>query len=335
MDSLTQIVLGAAVGEVVLGKKAGNRAMLWGAIAGTIPDLDVVVNLFTDDLTANELHRGVTHSLVFSVLMAPALAWLITKIYRRKPRGSLRDWTKLSFWAFVTHPLLDCHTTWGTQFFWPFDLRIAYQNINVVDPIYTVPFLIILLVVLFIHREKALRRKLTWIGIGLSSLYMVYTIGLKFYVMEVFESSFKHEEKYRMSVSPGLGNTILWMSMVETEDNMYFGTYSLMDEDKDVHFALYPKQLEKRESLRAYRNFQRLEKLTKGWYLLDQKEDTTYLCDMRFGKYTVSDEQDFTFRYTLEVEDNHMQVTQERPDPERFKGFFPDYIDRVLGKEFH
>jgi hypothetical protein len=56
---------------------------------------------------------------------------------------------------------------------------------------------------------------------------------------------------------------------------------------------------------------------------------------MRFGKYTVSDEQDFTFRYTLEVEDNHMQVTQERPDPERFKGFFPDYIDRVLGKEFH
>ena len=41
MDSLTQIVLGAAVGEAVLGKKVGNRAMLWGAVAGTIPDLDV------------------------------------------------------------------------------------------------------------------------------------------------------------------------------------------------------------------------------------------------------------------------------------------------------
>jgi len=41
MDSLTQIVLGAAVAEVVGGKKLGNKAPLWGAIAGTIPDLDV------------------------------------------------------------------------------------------------------------------------------------------------------------------------------------------------------------------------------------------------------------------------------------------------------
>jgi inner membrane protein len=41
MDSLIQIVLGAAVGEAVLGKKAGNKAMLYGAIAGTIPNLDV------------------------------------------------------------------------------------------------------------------------------------------------------------------------------------------------------------------------------------------------------------------------------------------------------
>ena len=34
MDSLSQIVLGAAVGEVVLGRRIGNRAMVWGAVAG-------------------------------------------------------------------------------------------------------------------------------------------------------------------------------------------------------------------------------------------------------------------------------------------------------------
>ena len=44
MDSLTQIVLGASVGEAALGRKVGNRAMVWGAIAGTIPDLDVISN---------------------------------------------------------------------------------------------------------------------------------------------------------------------------------------------------------------------------------------------------------------------------------------------------
>ena len=51
MDSLTQIVLGAAVGEVVLGKKVGNKAMLYGAIAGTIPDLDVLTRYFMDTVT--------------------------------------------------------------------------------------------------------------------------------------------------------------------------------------------------------------------------------------------------------------------------------------------
>ena len=64
MDSLTQIVLGAAVGEAVLGRKIGNKAILWGAIAGTIPDLDVLSKLFVDDVTANEWHRGFSHSIL-------------------------------------------------------------------------------------------------------------------------------------------------------------------------------------------------------------------------------------------------------------------------------
>ena len=68
MDSLTQIVLGASVGEVVLGRKVGNKAMLYGAIAGTIPDLDVIASNFTDTITANEIHRGFTHSIFFALI---------------------------------------------------------------------------------------------------------------------------------------------------------------------------------------------------------------------------------------------------------------------------
>ena len=45
MDSITQIVLGAACGEAVLGKKIGNKALLFGAIGGTIPDLDVFLGI--------------------------------------------------------------------------------------------------------------------------------------------------------------------------------------------------------------------------------------------------------------------------------------------------
>ena len=65
MDSLTQVVLGAAVGEAVLGKKIGNRAMLWGAIGGTIPDLDVFLRYFVDEITNTQMHRGFSHSFLF------------------------------------------------------------------------------------------------------------------------------------------------------------------------------------------------------------------------------------------------------------------------------
>lgn len=82
MDSLTQIVLGAAVGEAALGKKVGNRAMIWGAIGGTIPDLDVMTNLFMGELQAMCAHRGFTHSIVFSLLAPLAFAWLLSYLYR-------------------------------------------------------------------------------------------------------------------------------------------------------------------------------------------------------------------------------------------------------------
>lgn len=81
MDSLTQIVLGAAVGEVVLGKKLGNRAMVWGAIGGTIPDLDIIVNLFADDMTALAAHRGISHSFFFAFVGSILFAYLTHKLF--------------------------------------------------------------------------------------------------------------------------------------------------------------------------------------------------------------------------------------------------------------
>lgn len=82
MDSLTQIVLGAAVGEAALGKKIGNRAMIWGAIGGTIPDFDVLNNLYMNELDAMCSHRGITHSIFFSVVAPLAFAWLLSYLYR-------------------------------------------------------------------------------------------------------------------------------------------------------------------------------------------------------------------------------------------------------------
>ena len=67
MDSITQIVLGAACGEAVLGKKIGNKALLFGAIGGTIPDLDVFTSrwLYSNEIDIMAAHRGFSHSIVF------------------------------------------------------------------------------------------------------------------------------------------------------------------------------------------------------------------------------------------------------------------------------
>src|SRR5687768_1715234 len=81
MDSLTQIILGAAVGEIALGKKIGNRALIWGGIGGTIPDLDVLANAFMTPIDALAFHRSITHSIAFSVIAPLIFGWLVHKSY--------------------------------------------------------------------------------------------------------------------------------------------------------------------------------------------------------------------------------------------------------------
>ena len=91
MDSLTQIVLGAAVAEASLGKKIGNKALLWGGIAGTIPDLDVIYIQLIGGGAIDEivLHRGISHSITFAILMAPLLGWVVNWLYRKKNEANL------------------------------------------------------------------------------------------------------------------------------------------------------------------------------------------------------------------------------------------------------
>ena len=85
MDSLTQVILGAACGELVLGRKIGNRALVWGAVGGTIPDLDVFVSrIFDGPVDALAFHRGPMHSILFAVLFPLILGPVIHYLYRRR-----------------------------------------------------------------------------------------------------------------------------------------------------------------------------------------------------------------------------------------------------------
>ena len=116
MDSITQAALGAAVGEVVLGKKVGNKAPLWGALLGTLPDLDVFFNPLMSQVEQLSFHRGPSHSLLFAVVLAPLIGLGLARLHRRS-NLSWKEWGFFAFLCIVTHPLLDALTNYGTQLF--------------------------------------------------------------------------------------------------------------------------------------------------------------------------------------------------------------------------
>ncbi|MEL6976776.1 MAG: metal-dependent hydrolase [Bacteroidota bacterium] len=311
MDSLTQIVLGAAVGEAVLGKKVGNKALLYGAIAGTIPDLDVIANFFTDTITSIELHRGFSHSIVFAILMAPILGWTVNKIERRYQLG-WKPWAKLFFWGLFTHPILDAFTTWGTQLFWPFDIRLAFNSIFVIDPLYTLPFLICIILVLFFKRTSKTRRRINQIGLSLSTLYLLSTLFLKQVVNQKFEEALVTQNIPYLNIStrPGALNTIFWNANIETEGSYWIGDYSFFDSEP-IQFIEYPKNRSASKEIEGYPNVQRLISISEGWYILEEKDKEWYFYDLRFGLIPRKDKPPFfAFEYLLELKNDQIQATE-------------------------
>lgn len=266
MDSLTQIVLGAACGEIVLGKKIGNKALLFGAIGGTIPDLDVIFGylFFSNSIDQLAFHRGFMHSIAFALFSPFIFGWVTYKLYNRekgfvhailltilnpffsrwikgklytvgKRTGTtnLKNWIWLYFLSIFTHPILDSFTPYGTQLFLPFsNYRVAFNNISVADPFYTLPFLICVIIVMFFKRNTTKRTNWNRLGLYISSTYMFFTIINKLYINTVFEKSFNKENinYQRFSSQPTILNNVLWYGVAETENDYKVAFYSLFDQ---------------------------------------------------------------------------------------------------------
>jgi inner membrane protein len=331
MDSLTQIVLGAAVGEVVLGKKAGNKAMLYGAIAGTIPDLDVLARQFTDTTMALDIHRGFTHSVVFSVLFAPLFGWLVSR-YERS--GDFRGWSWLFFWAFFTHPLLDAHTTWGTQLFWPFDLRLAFQTIFVIDPVYTVPFLVCLILALTRKRINPKRAFYNKLGLWISSSYLALTFVLKGLAFMQFSNTLETQgvNYTDLDTRPAPLNTILWAANVDTEDAYLLGDYSFFDA-QPITFNSYAKDHHLIDSIRGNERVERMIRISQGWYTISKQDGNLYFNDLRFGLISLEPQsQDFVFKYEIgEDERGNITFTEVPKDQQDAKAIASALWTRIKG----
>lgn len=342
MDSITQFTLGAAIGEAVLGKKIGNKAVLWGGFAGTIPDLDVMFSPFLDNIQKLGFHRGYSHSLMFAFIVGPILGWLFWKWYKNHPsQTTLKDWITLFFLGIITHPILDSFTTYGTQLFLPFsDYRVGINNIFIVDPLYTVPFLLLLIAAMFFNRTSPTRRKLNNAGLIISSLYMLFTLGTKVYVDRVFAHSLqaqKMEYKRFMSATTPL-NSILWYSVVEVDSGYYMGYYSLLDKDQNVHFDFIARNDSLLSDIKDSYAADRVKWFSSGYYAVRPHEDPEQVkfYDLKFGKmgFEGSPEK-FIFAFNLrKMPDGTVEMHQTGEDGGRdmnIKEAFAQLWQRIKG----
>ena len=340
MDSITQIVLGAACGEAVLGKKIGNKALLYGAIGGTIPDLDVFFGplFYKNEIDAMLFHRGFMHSILFSVLGAFLLGWLVHKLYDKGKRlntTTQKGWTMLFFWSLFTHPILDAFTPYGTQLFAPFsNYRVALNNIAVADPLYTVPFLLCLIILMFYNRNNNRRRFWLKMGLGISSVYMLFTILNKVYIDDVFKDTLgdKNIDYSRFSTQPAILNNILWYGIAETEENYQVGFYSLFDtSNRFVDWKIIPKQRVLKAS--DYDDIKDLAWFSNDYYNVESLDDGNFLYkDLRYPMVETRDGYKAIFNLKLHKEFGRLNMLPFEPEMGDFKYTMSALWRRLKGK---
>lgn len=219
MDPLTQGALGAALPQATRNKTHVGIAGSLGFVAGMAADLDVLIRSKADPLMFLEYHRQFTHSLIFvpagGLLCALALHWILG----RRWQLTLAQTCLYCALGYATHALLDTATSYGTMLFWPFsDERFSWSVISIVDPLFTAPVLI-LVVLAGLRRKPVLARvALAWAGIYLTVGALQHHAALG---MGGEIAASRGHRPVRLEVKPSFGNILVWKTIYETSDRFY------------------------------------------------------------------------------------------------------------------
>jgi inner membrane protein len=281
MDSLTQIALGAAVGTAVLGRKVGPRAALWGAVCGTLPDLDVLLP-YGDPVRDFTFHRAESHSIFWLTVASPLLALLVHRLHR-KAGASFREWLALVWLALVTHPLLDAMTVYGTQMLLPFsDYPVGVGSVFIIDPLYTVPLIAGIAGWLWLRKRDPVRAQ-RWnaAGLALSTLYLGWTVAAQSHVEGVVHRTVAATtlSDGRVLVTPSPFNSVLWRIVVMDDGGYHEGYYSLFDERETVRLTRHASQPDLLDDVRHDWTVQRLAWFSKGFFAVQEALPETRVAD--------------------------------------------------------
>ena len=294
MDSLTQIVLGAAVGEATVGHKIGRKAALYGAVLGTLPDLDVLwVKNAVDSFTE---HRSFSHSLIILFLISPLLAWLFQRwhpISLKQQTISFKYWMFSVYLILATHPILDWFTVYGTQLLWPLTkYPFGLGSVFIIDPAYTLPFLICLLLTVFTRKRLPLI-----CGFVFSITYLLWSLTAQQWQTQRFAAALQHQgiETTQTMTLPMPLNTLLWKN-IAVVDGGYWVSFSSVFDDKNssIKSRFFKSDIKKLDAIKTEPAVQQLRYFTKGFYQIKQHNDDIWFSDLRMGGFG-----DFVFNFSV------------------------------------
>ncbi|MFI5164590.1 MAG: metal-dependent hydrolase [Bacteroidia bacterium] len=339
MDSISHIVLGAAIGEAMLGKKMGKKAMGWGALAASLPDIDVFFTPFFHPIDALFVHRGITHSFLFVFLTAPVLGWLFSKFNWKRP-ATQKEWTLLFFVTILSHPLLDSSTMYGTGIFEPFsNYRAQFTSLFIVEPFYTIPLLIGFMALLILKRDSVKRKFWMRFGLSFSTLYLLFAICNKLYIGKIFTDSLQKQNLHftDFETSPTPFNNILWNVFAKDTNGYWFGFYSHFDKTKDVKFSFVPRNDSLAGDLLQNELVQKLIRFSHGYYCFTLCDNELRFNDLRFafsGEFNCdANRKNFAFSFALKKDDSlpyGIEIKRNLWSRTRFYGF-SKLIERVKG----
>lgn len=220
MDPVSQGALGAAATLAIWGndKRLSRHVIGWlGALSAMAPDLDIFIRSSTDSLLAIEYHRHFTHSLSFVPFGATLalLPWLVLSNVRRHFKVA---WL-ISFAGYLTHAPLDCATTYGTQFFWPFSsYRVSLSWVSVVDPLFTLPLLGLIIGGGFKTSNTLFRVGLAW-----ALAYVLLGAAQKHRVLKMQDRivEARGQTATRRDVFTTFMNQVTWRSLYEANGQIY------------------------------------------------------------------------------------------------------------------
>jgi len=219
VDPLTQGVLGAALPQSVAPKKTAVVAGLLGFLAGMSADLDVLIRSSNDPLLFLEYHRQFTHSLIFIPLGGLLSALVLHALLGHRRGLSFRQSYLYCTLGYATHALLDACTTYGTMLFWPFsDVRVAWNTISIIDPLFTGPMLLLIVLAGIKKRPLLARVALVW-GV----CYMSLGLWQRNEAMEMGYdlAQQRGHSPIRLEAKPSFANLLVWKIVYETEDKFY------------------------------------------------------------------------------------------------------------------